>query len=174
MDENGYRVHKYAWKDKFSLGRLTNFSFSVNWSLKNSNKSKPVERPQNTSEEQWSMLQNSPDDYVDFNIPWDVGLDYKYTYSKPALEKSVRQTFNIRGNVRLTEKWKIGFHSGYDFDAKDISYTSLDFYRDLHCWEMRFNWIPFGFHQSYNLSINVKSAILQDLKLNKRKSFYDF
>jgi lipopolysaccharide assembly outer membrane protein LptD (OstA) len=174
MDENGYRVHEYAWNDKFSLGRLTNFSFSVNWSLKNSDRSEPVKRPQNASEEQWDMIQDRPDDYVDFNVPWDIGLDYKYSYSKPALKKTVRQTFNIRGNLRLTEKWKIGFHSGYDFDAKDISYTSLDFYRDLHCWELRFNWIPFGFHQSYNLSINVKSAILQDLKLNKRKSFYDF
>ncbi|MCS5664116.1 MAG: putative LPS assembly protein LptD [Flavobacteriales bacterium] len=174
MDENGYRIHKYAWKDQLSLGRITNFSFSVNWSLKNSNNSKSVKRPQNTSEEQWNMIQDRSDDYVDFNVPWDIGLDYKYSYSKPGLEKTVRQTFNIRGNVRLTEKWKIGFHSGYDFDAKDISYTSLDFYRDLHCWEMRFNWIPFGFHQSYNLSINVKSSILQDLKLNKRKSFYDF
>ena len=174
INQDGSRVHRYVWKDQLSLGRLTNFNFSINWSLKNSEKSRAQERPKNTSDEQWDMIQNRPNDYVDFNIPWDIGLDYIYSYSKPALEKTIRQTFNIRGNVKLTEKWKIGFHSGYDFDNKEISYTSLDFYRDLHCWEMRFNWIPYGFRQSFNLSINVKSAILQDLKLNKRKSFYDF
>jgi hypothetical protein len=63
--------------------------------------------------------------------------------------------------------------SGYDFVAKDFSFTSIDIYRDLHCWEMRFNWIPFGFRQSYNFSINVKSGMLQDLKLNRRRQWFD-
>lgn len=174
IDSNGSRIHKYAWDDKLSMGRLTNFSFTIDWRMNSTDKDKTLERPQGATDEQWDMIQNSQNDYVDFNIPWDVSVDYKYTYNKPALEKTIRQTLNLKGNVRLTEKWKIGFHSGYDFNTKKISYTSLDFYRDLHCWEMRFNWIPFGFHQSYNLSINVKSAVLQDLKLNKRKSFYDF
>ncbi|MDG1850191.1 MAG: putative LPS assembly protein LptD [Flavobacteriales bacterium] len=174
MNENGNQIHKYVWKDKPSLGRLTNFNFSVNWSFKSSYQPTTSKVSQNIPEEQWNMIQDYADDYVDFNIPWDISMDYKYSYRKPMLEKSIRQTFNVRGNVRLTEKWKIGFRSGYDFDTQEISYTSLDFYRDLHCWELRFNWIPFGYHQSYNLSINVKSSILQDLKLNKRMSFLDF
>jgi hypothetical protein len=80
---------------------------------------------------------------------------------------------NLNGDVSLTEKWKIAFMSGYDFVAKDFSFTSIDIYRDLHCWEMRFNWIPFGFRQSYNFSINVKSGMLQDLKLNRRRQWFD-
>ena len=101
-------------------------------------------------------------------------LDYKYSILKPAFEKNIIQTFNFNGNFKLTKKWNIGFNSGYDFNNNYLSYTSIDIYRDLHCWEMRFNWIPFGFHQSYNLTINVKSQVLQDLKLNKRRNFYDF
>jgi hypothetical protein len=174
INEEGARIEKFVWKDDYSLGRLTNFNFTINWNLKSSEKTKETVKPKNTTEQEWSMIQDNPGDYVDFNIPWNVGLDYSYIYSKPTLEKTVRQTFNVNGNVRLTEKWKIGFRSGYDFDTKKISYSSIDVYRDLHCWEMRFNWIPFGPRQSYNLSINVKSSVLQDLKLNKRKSFYDF
>ena len=174
IDANGLRIHKYAWNEKLALGRLTNFSFSIDWSMNSSDKSNSIERPQNTTDQQWEMIHNHQNDYVDFNIPWDININYKYTYNKPALQRTIIQTLNIKGNARLTEKWKIGFHSGYDFDSKRLSYTSFDLYRDLHCWEMRFNWIPFGFHQSYNLSINVKSTVLQDLKLNKRRSFYDF
>jgi hypothetical protein len=174
LDENGNTIHKYVWKDNASLGRLTHFNFSVNWSFKSSYQPTKSNVSQNIPEEQWNMIQDYADDYVDFNIPWDISMDYKYSYRKPSVEKFIRQTFNVRGNVRLTEKWKIGFRSGYDFDSQEISYTSLDFYRDLHCWELRFNWIPFGYRQSYNLSINVKSSILQDLKLNKRMSFLDF
>ena len=74
----------------------------------------------------------------------------------------------------ITEKWKVGFRSGYDLKNKDFTYTSIDIYRDLHCWEMTFNWIPIGFHQSYNFVIRVKSSILQDLKLTKKRDFYDY
>ena len=52
--------------------------------------------------------------------------------------------------------------------------VGIDIYRDLHCWEMTFNWIPLGFHQSYNFVIRVKSSILQDLKLTKKRDFYDY
>ena len=174
INDQGTRIDAFVWENNRSLGRLTNFNFTVNWSLKSTESSQKTEKPETTNEQEWSMIQNRPGDYVDFNIPWNVGLDYSYAYSKPTFEKTIRQTFNINGNIRLTEKWKIGFRSGYDFDTKEISYSSIDVYRDLHCWEMRFNWVPFGFRQSFNLSISVKSSILQDLKLNKRKSFYDF
>ena len=112
-------------------------------------------------------------EYVDFNIPWNLSLRYNYNYTNTGRSKRVTQTFNFSGNVSLTAKWKIGFSSGYDFKSNKLTYTSVNIYRDLHCWEMRFSWIPIGFHQSYSFQINVKSAILKDLKYEKRKSWYD-
>ncbi|HIA37209.1 MAG TPA: hypothetical protein EYN89_10900 [Flavobacteriales bacterium] len=58
-------------------------------------------------------------------------------------------------------------------ENKDFTYTSIDIYRDLHCWEMNFNYIPFGLRQSYNFEIKVKSSILQDLKLTRKREWYD-
>jgi hypothetical protein len=63
--------------------------------------------------------------------------------------------------------------TNYDFKMKDFGYTSIDFYRDLHCWELHLNWIPLGFRKSYNMTIKVKSPVLQDLKLTKKKDFLD-
>ncbi len=174
INQEGARINNYVWNEKFALGRLTYFNISLNWKLNSSEANNSKEKPQGTSDEQWAMVNDFQEDYVDFNIPWNIGFDYKYTLNKPSLEQVVKQTLNFNGDVNLTEKWKIGFRSGYDFDNKEIAYTSIDLYRDLHCWEMRFNWIPYGFHQSFNFSLNVKSSILQDLKLNKRKSYYDF
>lgn len=174
INTEGTRINNYVWNDKFALGRLTYLNVSLNWKLNSSETNNSKERPQGTSDEQWAMVNDFQEDYVDFNIPWNIGFDYKYALNKPSLEQVVKQTLNFNGDVNLTEKWKIGFRSGYDFDNKEIAYTSIDVYRDLHCWEMRFNWIPYGFHQSFNFSLNVKSSILQDLKLNKRKSYYDF
>jgi hypothetical protein len=85
----------------------------------------------------------------------------------------VNQTLNFYGDLSVTEKWKVSFNSGYDFNANDLSYTSLGIYRDLHCWEMRLNWVPFGGQENYYFQINVKSSVLQDLKLTKKNDIYD-
>jgi hypothetical protein len=82
-------------------------------------------------------------------------------------------TLNFNGDISLTKKWKVGFTSGYDFTAKDFSYTSVNIYRDLHCWEMSMSWIPFGQRKSYQLSIGVKSGALKDLKIPKQDNWQD-
>jgi hypothetical protein len=86
---------------------------------------------------------------------------------------TLSQVLNFSGDLSITTKWKIGFSSGYDFSQRDFSFTSIDIFRDLHCWEMKFNWIPFGFRKSYNFSISVKPGMLQDLKLNRRRQWFD-
>jgi hypothetical protein len=55
-----------------------------------------------------------------------------------------------------------------------MTLTSINVYRDLHCWEMRFNWVPFGFRQSFSIDINVKASVLKDLKLSRRKGWQDY
>ncbi len=176
IDKNGNIINEYIFLDKISIGRLTFFNFAINWDLNNSKKTEVLKNEINNQNDlnQIDWIFENFNNYIDFNIPWNLSLDYKYSILKPAFEKNIIQTFNFNGNFKLTKKWNIGFNSGYDFNNNYLSYTSIDVYRDLHCWEMRFNWIPFGFHQSYNLTINVKSQVLQDLKLNKRRNFYDF
>ena len=121
--------------------------------------------------------------YVDFNIPYTIGLNYNVNfnrqYKRDAESNAFKDTlvfgqnFTINGDVNLTPRWKIGFNSAYDFVAKKIQFASFNIYRDLHCWEMRLNIIPFGFRKSYNFSLNVKASVLQDLKLVRRKDFRD-
>ena len=101
-------------------------------------------------------------------------LNFNLNYSKQGLEKSTYRTnVTITGDFSLSEKWKISYNTGYDFKAQDFTRTSLGIHRDLHCWEMNLNWVPFGAQQSYNFEIRVKSALLQDLKLNKQRNFRD-
>jgi hypothetical protein len=110
---------------------------------------------------------------VDFNIPWSLKVDYSWHYAKPAATEVITKTLRFSGDISITSKWKISATSGYDFNSKNFSYTTVDIYRDLHCWEARFTWVPFGYRQSYSFQINVKPGVLQDLKWAKRKSWYD-
>lgn len=116
---------------------------------------------------------------VDYAVPWSLQFGYtfnynsRYNYREERFDRNLVQSLNVNGSVNLTPKWRIGFRSGYDFERKEITYTSVDLYRDLHCWEMTLNWIPFGFRKSYNLTIRVKSQMLQDLKITKRTHHLD-
>jgi hypothetical protein len=112
-------------------------------------------------------------DYVDFEVPWSLKVDYSFSYRKPKEESSIVQTVRVSGDLSLTPKWKIGFNTGYDIYSKQFTTSNLSLYRDLHCWEMRISVVPFGTFKSYNFQINAKSSILSDLKYNKRKSWQD-
>ena len=95
-----------------------------------------------------------------YDIPWQFSSNYSLTYNKGLKSSEFSdtiQTLNFSGNLKITPKWKIGFRSGFDFKKKELSYTTVDIYRDLHCWEMLFNWIPLGFHRSYTITIRVKA-----------------
>ena len=147
INENGTRLNQLQFENG-KFGRLTNSNFNVNLKLKNNEK-----------------LEN------EFYIPWNLNIYYNLNYRKPAFEKEIIQSLNFDGRISITKKWDINFRSGYDLKNKDFTFTSIDIYRDLHCWEMMFNWIPFGDRKSYNFVIRVKSDILQDLKFEKRKIF---
>lgn len=131
------------------------------------------------TDEQLQVIGNNYSGYADFNVPWSLNINYSINANKTFLvtrQKDtvlITQDVNFFGDVNLTSKWKIGIRSGYDFATKKISFTTFDIYRDLHCWEMRLNLIPFGFRKSYNFSLNVKASVLQDLKLLRRKDFRD-
>ena len=111
--------------------------------------------------------------YTNFNVPWNISFNYNLNYSKPAFKSTLNQTVNFSGGLSLTPKWKVNFSSGWDFRTNQITYTNMGISRDLHCWEMSFNWIPMGPRQSYSFRINVKSGVLRDLKYDKRKSWSD-
>ena len=73
----------------------------------------------------------------------------------------------------ITPKTGITFQGGYDIKANKLTTSSISISRDLHCWQMSFSWIPFGFHRSWSFNIGVKAASLSDLKYDKSQSMYD-
>lgn len=152
------------------LARLTSVSVSTGYRFQ----SKQGTEKKEDGEEKPREKNSIPDEYDYFNIPWSFDIDYDFTYSKPYYKSEIQQTFRFSGNFSLTPKWKINFTSGYDMKLKQFSYTTIGLDRDLHCWQMTFSCSPFGTTKFYNFQINVKSAILKDLKYDKRKSIYDY
>jgi hypothetical protein len=177
------RIDNYAWKHG-SFGRITNATIAINTNLN----PKARENEQATQdkiiksdmpEQEKQFLLNDPNAYIDFEVPWSLRLNYSLNYSRPTrtvntVERfNINQTFQFSGDVSLSQAWKINFNSGYDIKNKEFTQTSISLTRDLHCWTASLNWIPFGYFTSYNFTIRVKASVLQDLKLERRKPFFD-
>lgn len=186
LDSTGSkRIDKYLINGNGKLFRVTNASVTMSFNLQSAAGEKKKSQVAATSPEELSD-QNNPTlslldqstnyysgDYVDFDIPWSINVDYAWSYSKPASKASFNHTVRINGDINLTPKWKIGMNTGYDFVARKFTVTNINFHRDLHCWEMRFSVVPFGDRRSYSFTISAKQSILRDLKYNKTKSWYD-
>ncbi|MEQ9403069.1 MAG: putative LPS assembly protein LptD [Cyclobacteriaceae bacterium] len=199
--ETNERINSFAWNNGRGIGQLSNMTTAIGLnlspsSLKSSNSNNSGRSPGgpginslndigdfggNTDgltfeeQEQINQIRNNPDLYVDFNVPWSLRVNYSVSRSKTGFDDAnIRQSLNFSGSLGLTEKTQVTFNSGYDFEQKDFTTSRLGLSRDLHCWTMDFNWVPFGRYQSYFISIRVKSSLLQDLKVEKRRSFFDF
>jgi len=180
--DEGVRINKWVWDEYRTLLRWVNTSWNLSLNLKLGDKDfKKKEKPKEATENEWDEIQENLDDYVDWDIPWSLNINYNfqyltkedYTNKSRTIESNIVQTLGVSGQINITPKWKFSMRTGWDFTNNELSYTSINIYRDLHCWEMRFNWVPIGPRQSWNFSINVKASILQDLKLNRKKDFRD-
>ncbi len=185
VDEEGVRtlrqtqVDQFAWDAGQGLGRISSANLSLSTSLNPEafeNKVAAVDREEMTDAENAELeyIENNPNLYVDFSIPWNVRINYNLNYSKIGHQQpTITQSLRLTGDFSLTPKWKIGYSSGYDFKRKEFTQTNININRDLHCWQMSFSWVPFGRFQSYNITIRAKSSLLQDLKLNRQRSWWD-
>jgi hypothetical protein len=171
------RLPQYAWNSGRGVGQISSLNLAASTSLNPKAREKKNLKRKNLSmqeERELDFINANPELFVDFSIPWNLNVSYNISYSKNGFEKSsIMQSMNFSGDVNLTAKWKLGFSSGYDFVNKTLVYPNINLYRDLHCWEMRFNWVPTGNRGSYSIDINVKASVLQDLKLSRRRSWFD-
>jgi len=170
----------YAWDAGKGFGQLTQATLAIGMSLNPEARDKQNQQEEDlgplSAEEEMALefIKNNPELYVDFKIPWNFRFSYNVNYRKRGHEDAeIIQALTFGGSITLTEKWNMQFNSGFDFQNLEFTQTNFNITRDLHCWQMNFSYVPFGRYQSYNLSINAKSSLLQDLKLNKQRSWFD-
>lgn len=135
-----------------------------------------AQMPHNTQNDD-SRLTKGDDGYAAFDMPWSINLNYslrvvrgKFDPKTCSYAHKITSSVNVSANLSLTSKWKLSLSTGYSFDEKKLSQTSLGVTRDLHCWSMNFNIVPTGLYKSYNFCIAISSSILKDLKYEQSNS----
>ncbi len=129
--------------------------------------------------EKKDKAETDEDGYLAFKIPWNLSLGYgitmsedkttsKFNYDTMRYPYKFTQTFNVSGNVQISDGWNISFSSGYDFNNHKVSQTTASLSRDLHCFSMSCS-IVLAPYTSYNFSFRCNAATLTDaLKYDKR------
>ena len=155
------------------------------------NKGKEENEDEETEEETEEQNNNSnmrktekasvdSDGYLAFKFPWSVSLSYSYSIredrSKDINIKTMRYPYslthslNVSGNFKIGSRWNMTYSTGYDFTSKEMSMTTLNITRDLHCFNMSCG-LVFGPFTSYNFSIRANSSMLTDaLKWDQRSN----
>ncbi|TVR80240.1 MAG: LPS-assembly protein LptD [Chitinophagaceae bacterium] len=170
------RLDRFEWEENKRLARLTNANIGIS---SNFSADRMGSRQTDAgTEEERQMVYRNPELYADYNIPWSFGFGYNLNLTKgttanpDSLLLTQSLTFNM--DINVTPNWKLMVNSGYDFVNNELTYTTINITRDLHCWEMRITWVPYpAERQLYSIDINVKSAVLQDLKLSRRRDRFD-
>jgi len=192
LDAQGFRRNNYTWQGaSFSPGRITNGNVAISTTFRSKPKDEKKAATQNedyqenqlpmTMEEQMAQMQyvnQNPAEFADFNIPWSLNLSYSLSFIRDfspdykSFETRTNSNFSWNGDFNLTEKWKMGMTGYYDFNTTSIQSLTMFISREMHCWQLSINVTPVGINRSFNITINPKSGILRDLKVNRTRYFY--
>lgn len=196
VDSKGFQIDKYAWEtgkgfSLASLGRITggSLALSTQFASKRKDDGKEAEAKKKleddlgpiTMEEQQMLLDDArrnPAEYTDFNVPWSVNLSLSLNFQnvrKPdysGFQTVVNSSLNAGGDFNLTPKWKVGASGYYDIKETKLQSFTMFISREMHCWQMSINITPVGLYRYFNITINPKSGLLRDLKVNRTRYFY--
>lgn len=191
IDNRGFRSKQILWDPaKFKFGRITSGNVAISTSFRSkskdgkeeNNKEIPVD-PFMTPDEQQRQLQfarANPAEFTDFNIPWNISIAYSFNFTRvlaPDYSGFITQTFstfNFNGDFSLTDKWKVGATGFYDITRGNLQQLSTFITREMHCWQLSINVTPIGLFRSFNITVNPKSGILRDLRINRSRTFSNF
>jgi len=124
-------------------------------------------------------MRRNPADFVDFNIPWDISIDFSGNFASLPLPnfQGFRTTFNattsLRSSFSLTPKWNFTTNGYFNFQSMKVESVSMSINRDMHCWQMSIG-VQKGLYSSFNITISPKSSLLQDLRVNRSRTFSNF
>ncbi len=170
IDENGKRTNTFEWEANHRLFRMSSTATNLSIGYELSNDLFGKKKVESTFGG-WNLS-------LSYSLNYNLSDNYNY-YNLLFLEhnrynQSLTNTINVRGMIDFTRKWRLEFTSGYDFTNHTVSTSSFNIVRDLHCWEMLFEWRPFGYYRGFEFTIHAKANALQDLKVNIPKDYRSY
>ena len=125
-------------------------------------------------------------DLVPLRSDWNLRLNYDLRLLTTVTEGEIggsgpvfqsefaAHSISVSGSYRPTDYWSLNYRTGIDIADRTAGFTSINATRDLHCWEMKITWVPFGATRSYMIGINLKNQQFRQVKTQRRRTAIDF
>lgn len=125
----------------------------------------PSDRPPVTEDKFFDLFSR-------FSINHEFGLSRMDMVNRRDTTIITTHTVNMVGSIQLTPNWSINIGNvGYDFQSDRITYPDIGIARDLHCWQIGFNFQPE--RETFSFHIGVKPGSFDFLKLPYRRGRND-
>ncbi|MCE3281508.1 MAG: LPS-assembly protein LptD [Chitinophagaceae bacterium] len=186
-NDQGFVTKELAWTSRNNRGfgtvRTASIAASANFQSKKADEKKQ-QAPSDqyvTPDEQQRLLdyvRNNPAEFTDFNIPWTLQTSFSlsftrlFDFNQKKWTTTTTTNISLNGDFSLSPKWKIGGQTYFDITTKKFQYLTFFVTRDMHCWQMAINIVPVGLYRSFNITLNPKSGLLRDLRINRSRFFY--
>ena len=79
---------------------------------------------------------------------------------------------NSNTSINVTNNWKLNYNARFNLIDNNIVRHNLTLYREIDCWELFVDWTPNGYARGLYFRLNLKSDILQDLKVEQKTGIY--
>jgi hypothetical protein len=199
--KNGYSDYsRYAWQNgAFTPGRIRGGSISLSTNFKSKPRDDGKEKTDGTDGEDepdnmnqitdptllgdqerlMDYMRRNPSEFVDFNIPWTLNLAFTMNLIDQQLpDFSYKTNFSanlsFNGDFSLTPKWKFAANGYYDMETRQLQTFNMSINREMHCWQMAISITPIGQWRYFSFTLSPKASMLQDLKVNRTRTFYSY
>ena len=176
------RLNEFAWNRDGKLLRFVNAQARFNTNITvgkiralfMGEEEKVIEDP--LEEEAKRLEEPKETDFLslfeNFRIGHNLVFDWEGLPDGRDTFKISTHSINCQGSIQMTDNWNINIGNfGYDFVRKGITYPSVGFSRNLHCWEMGMNWQPT--RGTYSFFIQVRPGTLDFLKIPYNRNNID-
>lgn len=173
-DDNGTEINTFIWEDSNKFLQPLSYSLSLSTSIRRGGAGgrtqlfTPIYNPYDPYDQSFfspvdRRFNNEP--IQDYSSTFQMGLDfsYRWTYQhgESARKSAVLNANGIRFN--LTPKWSISTRIGYDFIEKELTPSQFSLRRTMVCWNLDFQFNPFGEFQYYTFSLSLSGGQIQSL-----------
>lgn len=184
IDSTGRTTKDFAITKRKRLGRYTSFNVATTFTFTNKEGQKILSETQDQLNKNWNQdygyFTLHPNEIIDFRIPWKLDISHNLAYrvntNRTALnpkKDNIVQTVSFNGQISITQRWLIMMDGSYDITDGRFTNIGVKLSRNLHCWNLTFQWYPLrgvnNSGSSFVLTIQANASLLRDLKQSFQK-----
>ncbi len=175
QDSLGRRIDQYLWDDGDGILRLTSYTINASTRISGGSGGPRIEPgpgyyPRFYDPWDQHMFRGIDrafyyDPVQPISVPWSASLRFSYNWRFIDFNNEQRSAvLNVENiQARLTKGWNVGTSLGYDFIEKELTPSRFFITRNLHCWNMSFEWNPFGDFKFFRFALTISDTQMRSI-----------